>query len=108
LADFFQLAETINTPIDLVFLSPPWGGINYNNCKQSDLSELPLDVFQLYLYCLRRLDCKNIVLFLPRNSNIEQIIYMAGPGGHVEIEQNFLNNKLVGLTAYYGKELATK
>lgn len=28
---------------------------------------------------------------------------MAGPGGAVEIEQNFLNKKLIGITAFFGE-----
>lgn len=31
-----------------------------------------------------------------------QIASLAGPGGKVEVEQNFLNNKLKTLTAYFG------
>ena len=83
----------------------PWGGTNYLQMKQADISEFPLDGFHIYLYCLNKLKCKNIVYFLPRNCNIDQILYMAGPGGVCEIEQNFLGYKLVALSAYYGYEL---
>lgn len=31
-----------------------------------------------------------------------QVASLAGPGGQVEIEQNFLNNKLKTITAYFG------
>jgi trimethylguanosine synthase len=31
-----------------------------------------------------------------------QIASLAGPGGRVEVEQNFLNNKLKTITAYFG------
>lgn len=31
-----------------------------------------------------------------------QIASLAGPGGKVEVEQNFLNNKLKTVTAYFG------
>ncbi|TSO25256.1 Trimethylguanosine synthase [Bagarius yarrelli] len=44
----------------------------------------------------------NIVYFLPRNADMEQIASLAGPGGKVEVEQNFLNNKLKTITAYFG------
>ena len=73
--------------------------------KQADISEFPLDGFQIYLYCLNKLNCQNIIYFLPRNCNIDQILYMAGPGGSCELEQNFLGYKLVALTAYYGSTL---
>lgn len=32
----------------------------------------------------------------------QQIACLAGPGGKVEVEQNFLNNKLKTVTAYFG------
>jgi trimethylguanosine synthase len=106
--DFFQLHDTLKLDgqndfkIDLIFLSPPWGGITYLNNRLVDISEFPLDGFKIFLYCLNKLKCKNIVYFLPRNSNLEQILYMAGAGGKCELEQNFLDQKLVALTAYYG------
>ncbi|XP_037066368.1 delta and Notch-like epidermal growth factor-related receptor [Peromyscus leucopus] len=36
------------------------------------------------------------------NADIDQVASLAGPGGQVEIEQNFLNNKLKTITAYFG------
>jgi trimethylguanosine synthase len=101
--DFFRLHKVLRSKIDLIFLSPPWGGVDYFHRREKDLSELPLDTFRVYLYCLNELKCPNVVFFLPRNSNLEQIAYMAGPGGCVEIEQNFLGHKLVAISAYYGK-----
>ena len=101
--DFFSLHKTLkDTKIDVIFLSPPWGGTSYQQYKQADMSEFPLDGFKIFLYCLNELKCKNIIYFLPRNSNLEQILYMAGPGGLVEIEQNFLDHKQVAISAYYG------
>ncbi|ETE64945.1 Trimethylguanosine synthase, partial [Ophiophagus hannah] len=44
----------------------------------------------------------NIVYFLPRNADVDQVASLAGPGGKVEIEQNFLNNRLKTITAYFG------
>lgn len=32
-----------------------------------------------------------------------QLVMLAGPGGQVEIEQNFLDKRLVAVTAYYGE-----
>jgi trimethylguanosine synthase len=32
-----------------------------------------------------------------------QLVVLAGPGGQVEIEQNFLDKRLVAVTAYYGE-----
>ncbi|CDQ71937.1 unnamed protein product [Oncorhynchus mykiss] len=34
--------------------------------------------------------------------DLTKIASLAGPGGRVEVEQNFLNNKLKTITAYFG------
>ena len=86
--------------LDAIFLSPPWGGVNYVNEREVDISELPLDYFKVFSYCIKQLKCRNICFFLPRNTNLEQILYLAGPGGRLEIEQNFLNHKFVAISAY--------
>ncbi|KAL4235705.1 Trimethylguanosine synthase [Mactra antiquata] len=52
---------------------------------------------------LSRKITRNIALFVPRNTNIDQLTSMAGPGGKMEMEQNFLNKKLKTITAYYGE-----
>lgn len=104
--DFFQLhkmLDVVERGIDLVFMSPPWGGVDYFHRRETDLSELPLDTFRLFLYCVQKLRCRNLVFFLPRNSNLEQVAYMAGVGGRVEIEQNFLGHKFVAISAYFGE-----
>jgi hypothetical protein len=102
--DFFNLHKVLHESIkfDMIFLSPPWGGISYFHAKEADISEFPLDCFKIHSYCKNVLKCENIVFFLPRNVNLEQALYMAGPGGYVELEQNFLDHKLVAISAYYG------
>ncbi len=102
--DFFSLHKTLreDQKIDVIFLSPPWGGVKYFHSRQADLSEFPLDCFKIYLYCINELKCRNIVMYLPRNANLEQVMMMAGPGGKCRIEQNFIDHKLVALTVYYG------
>lgn len=47
----------------------------------------------------------NVAIFLPRNTDTNQLVVMAGPGHSVEIEQNFLDKKLIALTAFYGELL---
>ncbi|KAL3870114.1 hypothetical protein ACJMK2_042726 [Sinanodonta woodiana] len=86
LGDFLALAPTLKA--DVVFLSPPWGGPQY----------LEAEIFEL-----AKTVSKNIALFVPRNADADQLVSLAGPGGKVEIEQNFLNNKLKTITAYYGE-----
>uniref|UniRef100_A0A8C9XNN5 Trimethylguanosine synthase n=1 Tax=Sander lucioperca TaxID=283035 RepID=A0A8C9XNN5_SANLU len=83
--DFLQLAPRLRG--NVVFLSPPWGGPDY----------LTAEIFRL-----AKLISDNIVYFLPRNADMDQIASLAGPGGKVEVEQNLLNNKLKTVTAYFG------
>jgi trimethylguanosine synthase len=45
---------------------------------------------------------ENIAYFVPKNTNVDQLVSLAGPGGRVEIEQNLLNGKMKTTTAYYG------
>ncbi|NXU11821.1 TGS1 synthase, partial [Pardalotus punctatus] len=93
--DFMLLAAGLRA--DVVFLSPPWGGPDYATAEIFDIQTMicpdgyPFQVIT-----------NNIVYFLPRNADINQVASLAGPGGKVEIEQNFLNNKLKTITAYFG------
>ena len=102
--DFFNIEKHLekNKP-DILFLSPPWGGINYMDTEECDISKFPINGFKIFYHALKL--TKNIVFFLPRNTNIEQILYLTHPdnqiGSLVEIEQNFLNYKLISLTAYF-------
>ncbi|KAG8520688.1 Trimethylguanosine synthase, partial [Galemys pyrenaicus] len=88
--DFLLLASHLKA--DVVFLSPPWGGPDYATAETFDIRTM----------ILSQKITNNIVYFLPRNADIDQVASLAGPGGQVEIEQNFLNNKLKTITAYFG------
>uniref|UniRef100_A0A182U5G1 Trimethylguanosine synthase n=1 Tax=Anopheles melas TaxID=34690 RepID=A0A182U5G1_9DIPT len=98
--DFMQLVDRLQA--DVVFLSPPWGGPGYLKDEVYNLEQslLPVPATQL-MEAAQRVS-KNIALYLPRNSNTQQLTMLAGPNGAVEIEQNFLDRKLIALTAYYG------
>ncbi|GAB0089064.1 Trimethylguanosine synthase [Sergentomyia squamirostris] len=99
--DFVALAG--NLKADVVFLSPPWGGPQYAKEETYDLEKslIPLPGSDLIAKCQKITE--NIAVFLPRNSNTQQLSLYAGPGGAVEIEQNFLDRNFIALTAYYGE-----
>ncbi|XP_053571024.1 trimethylguanosine synthase [Bombina bombina] len=98
-ADFMSLAGDLKA--DVVFLSPPWGGPDYVSAETFDIrTMMSPDGFEIFK--LSQQITKNIVYFLPRNTDVEQVASLAGPGGKVEIEQNFLNNKLKTMTVYFG------
>ncbi|XP_017561479.2 trimethylguanosine synthase isoform X2 [Pygocentrus nattereri] len=97
--DFLQLAPRLRA--DVVFLSPPWGGPEYLSAEVFNIKTMMSpDGFEIFR--LAKMISENIVYFLPRNADMEQIASLAGPGGKVEVEQNFLNNKLKTITAYFG------
>ena len=86
---------------DVVFLSPPWGGVSYNR-KHFRLEDMLVKgVSGLDLFAMARKVSKNIAYYLPRGtpaSDLEALI----PGESVECEKIFLNDHLKVLTAYYG------
>ena len=61
---------------------------------------IPLDGFKIFYTALSVTE--NIAYFLPKNTNLDQIVSLAGPGGRVEIEQNLLNGRMKTTTAYFG------
>lgn len=101
--DYFKLASSLKA--DVVFLSPPWGGPQYLKADVYDieLSLLPLPASELM--AVTRQITSNIAVYLPRNTNTLQLAKLAGPGNSVEIEQGFLDRKLIAITAFYGNLL---
>ncbi|XP_018415617.1 PREDICTED: trimethylguanosine synthase [Nanorana parkeri] len=98
-ADYMCVAPDLKA--DAVFLSPPWGGPDYVSADIFDIKTMMnLDGFEVFQ--LSQQITQNIIYFVPRNTDVEQVASLAGPGGQVEIEQNFLNKKLKTLTVYFG------
>ncbi|XP_053321940.1 trimethylguanosine synthase [Spea bombifrons] len=98
-ADYMRVAPDLKA--DVVFLSPPWGGPDYVSAETFDIKTMMSpDGFEIFQ--LSKQITKNIIYFLPRNADIEQVASLAGPGGQVEVEQNFLNKKLKTMTVYFG------
>ena len=86
---------------DVIFLSPPWGGPQYLESDVFDIqSMIPMDGLKIFEAALEITD--NIAYYVPKNTNLDQLISLAGDGGHVEIEQNILNTKVKAVTAYFG------
>ncbi|KAK8696288.1 hypothetical protein V6N13_001424 [Hibiscus sabdariffa] len=100
--DFFTLAPTLKA--DTAFLSPPWGGPDYAKVEIYDLKTMlrPHDGYFLFNVA-KKIGCR-IVMFLPRNVDLNQLAEMAlsaQPPWSLEVEKNFLNGKLKGITAYF-------
>lgn len=98
--DYMQLIPSLKA--DVVFLSPPWGGPNYASAEVFDLKTM-ITLDGVRVFEETKTITENIAYFMPRNVNVEQLSSLAGPGGKMEIEQNFVNKKLKTITAYYGE-----
>lgn len=124
-ADFFQFARTYTQrttarKIDVVFLSPPWGGPNYmdhsngNDDEQSgyslrNITPVPGDE----LFRIARRITHNIAYFLPRNvelNEVSDLLKLRGDdddsigldGEKVEVEEEYMSGKLKAVTCYFG------
>ncbi|XP_044754685.1 trimethylguanosine synthase isoform X2 [Coccinella septempunctata] len=97
--DYISLASSLKA--DIVFLSPPWGGPSYVRQKTYDLESMLEPVPFSKLMEESRKISRNVAVFLPKNSNTYDVMKYAGEDGFVEIEQNFINNNLIGITVYY-------
>ncbi|XP_030470877.1 uncharacterized protein LOC115689049 isoform X1 [Syzygium oleosum] len=99
--DFFQLAPSLKG--DIVYLSPPWGGPSYKMIRQFNLDLLkPKDGYSVFQAAQRI--TPNIIMFLPRNmdlNQVEELSWLSSPPLHVEIEENYVDGKFKGITAYF-------
>lgn len=106
--------ERLPKRLDAIFLSPPWGGVEYGligprhfnlSCIHLDSNNNKVDGVDLLRKAVAALpaDQQNIGYFLPRNVNgmtFAQNCHECGIRGCVEMEQNILNYKLKTVTAY--------
>ncbi|GMF14111.1 unnamed protein product [Phytophthora lilii] len=90
---------------DAVFLSPPWGGVNYSRKLFSLENMLVKGVTGLDLFAKARCVSKNIAYYLPRGTPTEDLEALT-PGEPVEREKIFLDKQLKVVTAYYGDLVA--
>ncbi|XP_026407013.1 trimethylguanosine synthase-like isoform X2 [Papaver somniferum] len=52
----------------------------------------------------------NIVMFLPRNVNlhqVEELSWLSSPPLNLQIEENYVEGRLKGITAYFGDTAST-
>ncbi|DAZ96301.1 TPA: hypothetical protein N0F65_008334 [Lagenidium giganteum] len=93
---------------DAVFLSPPWGGMNYNRtCFQLDDMVLDGNATGTTLFQLARQVTRNIAYYLPKTTPEGALEALGDEDEHVECEFIHLNRQLKVVTAYYG-DLAVK
>ena len=120
--DFLELKiEDIQYPanrpskIDVVFMSPPWGGTGYNLMEEYKLEYLYPDFSSVINKALQF--SKNIILFLPKNTSITELVEALMPFAHefnenpdtrkneliLEIEQIMYGESCKGIHIYTGE-----
>ena len=129
LADYISFAHAYNSrppgkrPINVVFLSPPWGGPDYLSQGNTDVElvgertyasparhpEFSLanikPIHGADLFHLTRKITRNVAYFLPRNTSLDEISALlteSAPEEKVEIEEEWMGTKLKALTCYFG------
>ena len=79
--------------IDCVFGSPPWGGPEYIKTKVYDLETMLLPCgLSKHLQFMKQFS-PNIYLFLPKNSNLNQIKLATSLNNYKKVQVIYLNNK---------------
>jgi trimethylguanosine synthase len=112
--------------IDVIFLSPPWGGPSYlagvpesDDTTERGQVDGKHPVFSLSsvqpihgaeLFRLTRQITRNVAYYLPRNTDLKEISRLIPKGvgeegadpEHVEVEEEWMGSKLKALTVYFG------
>ena len=109
LADFRSFAARMNIlnatsrKIDVVFLSPPWGGPEYLSGPEYHLARTQPEPAS-ELFRLARLLTPNVAFYVPRNTVLTDIAALLPGSGaeQVEVEEEWMGNKLKALTCYFG------
>jgi hypothetical protein len=68
----FSFPENRKQYFDAVFLSPPWGGTGYNLLEEYSLEHIYPQFEEIIRKSLEF--SGNLMLFLPRNTSIEELI----------------------------------
>lgn len=94
-------------PFDFIFISPPWGGNQYDR-DTFDLESLKPLGFKKLCYSLKKFT-KNFGLFLPKSLNRDQIDEMTrklyGKKGKCRIIELYNDGHYVGILLLYGKKV---
>ena len=91
---------------DCIFASPPWGGMQYLKKDLYDLEKhlqpVPLSKLLSVFFSITR----NVVLFLPRNSDLDQLSQITydllGPEAKCKVVYTKQNGYMKGIHAFWG------
>jgi len=115
-----SVCSRLSSLVDVVFLSPPWGGPSYLTSPTKSQTSLTEDTngapshpeFTLKmtaplpgdeLFALARTITAHVAYYLPRNTNLEEVANLVDPNKEkVEVEEEWMGTKLKALTFYFG------
>ncbi|CAD6211454.1 unnamed protein product [Miscanthus lutarioriparius] len=103
--DFIHIAPHLKG--ETAFMSPPWGGPDYAKVDVYDMKSMLMPCDGYSLFKLGTMIASRVVMFLPRNIDLNQLADMSlsvDPPWAVEVEKNFLNGKLKAITAYFEEQ----
>ncbi|KZO96635.1 S-adenosyl-L-methionine-dependent methyltransferase [Calocera viscosa TUFC12733] len=111
---YAQLASSSSKrrKIDVVFLSPPWGGPEYNKPGDSEAEGGERAAYHLdavtpvhgkELFELSRRITPNVAYYLPRHVDLAEVGALLDKEGEtVEVEEEWMGNRLTAVTCYFG------
>ncbi|VAH23688.1 unnamed protein product [Triticum turgidum subsp. durum] len=105
IGDFIHIAPHLKG--ETVFMSPPWGGPDYAKVDVYDIKTMLKPCDGYHLFKVATAIASRVVMFLPRNSDLDQLADMClsvDPPWAVEVEKNYLNGKLKAITAYFEEQ----
>mmetsp|Transcript_16233 Transcript_16233/g.32916 ORF Transcript_16233/g.32916 Transcript_16233/m.32916 type:complete len:252 (-) Transcript_16233:362-1117(-) len=98
--------------VDVIFLSPPWGGPDYIQHQPFLLSEHLQPYRALDLLNLSFQVTPNVAFLVPRNIDLQDLSRLLAqcipPQTHCEVEYNFLGQKCKTATLYFGALIGTQ
>eukprot|EP00924_Labyrinthula_sp_SR-Ha-C_P011371 snap_masked-scaffold_36-processed-gene-2.81-mRNA-1 protein AED:0.16 eAED:0.16 QI:0/-1/0/1/-1/1/1/0/349 len=105
-ANVLNIYQNLVSFVDVVFMSPPWGGPEYKDQKTFNLHSVLISGVSLFDLILKVLKAfENVVVFLPRNLDEDQILELAAKSGvlTVELERHVVSKKVKTCAVYFGK-----
>lgn len=103
--DFLEDAKS-QAPLDVIFMSPPWGGPEYVKSKKYDIfTMITPDITKIMQTCNEI--TKNVVLYLPRSAHPAQIVqlfkYMPNIERKIEFQLFCVGSKVKTMCCYMGE-----
>jgi len=105
LGDFMSIIQSLQCQaIDAIFLSPPWGGVDYGIVEKYSLNQMTPDGYEIVKLC-RKYITNDIAFLMPRNTDIDEVrrVLLTKQYPELECEHNMVGTKVKTITMYFGR-----